>query len=247
MYLLQQRQNHQEEGYLDSKMGEKNPEALSQNTMKFFIRHMSGSARRNKEREEKITHLDSQISVLRDSALSKRPNKEELDRGFDDLGVMMKDLVSNERMIAVNQQKEQREIDEVRERINLLEEKLNGLGHVHFITSKDHSRRIDEHNRKLQDLKKKIELDIESHEKELLHPHHEGYKEAVEQKKQIVIEEPEPDSEKLKRKTDMLNSMVREAEKMLRERGKSIKSEQAENIRRKIKIYKRRIRSLKEA
>lgn len=40
--------------------------------------------------------------------------------------------------------------------------------------------------------------------------------------------------------------MIRGAEKALRSGGKRIKKEQAESIRRKIKIYKRMIKSLKE-
>lgn len=58
-------------------------------------------------------------------------------------------MVSNERMLIVNQQRGQKEIEELRERIDILEEKLTGLSHIHSMTSQDHIRRIDDLSRRI--------------------------------------------------------------------------------------------------
>lgn len=221
-------------------MEEENPEGVSQSTMRFFVRHMSNSAKRVQKREEKIAQLDSQISVLRNTALSKKPNREELEQGFDSLGLRIRDMVSNERMLIASQQKEQREIEELRERIDILEEKLNGLGHINSMTSQDHMRRIDDLSRRIggsighgpssQILSRQMKEERPAN-RHNLHP---------------MMTARDIEREKRHSEIGKLNDMIREAEKALRAGGKRIKKEQEESMRRKIKIYKRRIKSIKE-
>ncbi|MCX6706960.1 MAG: hypothetical protein NT001_02355 [Candidatus Woesearchaeota archaeon] len=225
-------------------MEEDSSDGVSQSTMKFFIRHVSGAARRNKEREEKMAHLDSQISVLKDSALSKKPDKEGLEQGFDSLGLKIKEMVSNERLIAVSQQKEKREIDEIMERLGFLEERLNGLDHVHSMISQEHMRKIDDLSRRIRG---SIGNDPSSGPSQHALPK-QMKNERAENRHKLHPMMTAKDIEKEKKQSEIgkLNEMIRGAEKALRAGGKKINKEQAESIRRKIKIYKRRIKSVRE-
>ncbi|MBU0536294.1 MAG: hypothetical protein KKE20_04975 [Nanoarchaeota archaeon] len=133
-------------------MNQQIQKGFSQSTLKFFVRHMAQASGRQIEREQKLTGLNSQIALLKQTARAPKPNSKKLEVGLEELDRRIKEIINEERLLVVNQQKEERIIEELKERIDLLEEKIQGLGHVHSITSDEHINRIDDMGKKLADV-----------------------------------------------------------------------------------------------
>ncbi|MCX8147322.1 MAG: hypothetical protein N3D84_02545 [Candidatus Woesearchaeota archaeon] len=126
-------------------------EKFSQRTLKFVIRHLANAAKRQKEREEKISTLESQITLLKEKAISGKVGiyKKKMESEFDMLQENIRKLINEERILVLNQKRESEMLQELKERLDLLEEKVLGLGHVHSMTAREHFKRIEELHRML--------------------------------------------------------------------------------------------------
>jgi len=196
---------------------------FSQSTLKFFIRHMAGATRRQVQREEKIAGFESQITMLKRSAMAPKPSRQKIEAGFDDLGSKIKEVIQEERVLVLNQQKE---------RLQLLEERVYGMGHVHSMAVQEHMKRIDEMSRRIRELTSGI-----------------AERKAPEERK-IEQHAAAPvrylDRKKKEESIRMLEAMIRDAERKHKELSrKKMPKKHLDSIKKLIDAYKKRLNSLK--
>ena len=130
-------------------------QGFSPRTLKFFVRHIADASRRQQQREEKISGFESQITMLKKTASAPKPNREKLTLGLDELDKRIKEVIHQERVLVLNQQKETAVIEELKERLGLLEERMLGMGHVHSITEHHHIKKIKDLSRAVREEGKK--------------------------------------------------------------------------------------------
>ncbi len=205
---------------------------FSQSTLKFFIRHMAGATRRQVQREEKIAGFESQITMLKRSAMAPKPSRQKIEAGFDDLGSKIKEVIQEERVLVLNQQKEEKVIEEIKERLQLLEERVYGMGHVHSMAVQEHMKRIDEMSRRIRELTSGI-----------------AERKAPEERK-IEQHAAAPvrylDRKKKEESIRMLEAMIKDAERKHKELSrKKMPKKHLDSIKKLIDAYKKRLNSLK--
>ncbi|MFC1755112.1 hypothetical protein ACFL96_17250 [Thermoproteota archaeon] len=132
---------------------QKMQKCFSQRTLKYFVRHMAAATRVQKQREDKIASLESDISMLHKRATSKKPSKKKIDQDVDNLKNKIRDLVNEERTLVLNQQKKEEIMEQMKERLDMIDEKIHGLGHVHSMTADQYMGRVDEISKRLDQLK----------------------------------------------------------------------------------------------
>lgn len=207
----------------------------SPSTLKFFIRHMTGAARVQKQREQKISGFESQIAMLKRSAMAPKPSKQRIETGFEDLGRKIKEVINEERVLVINQQKEEKVIDELKERINLLEEKVYGLGHVHSMAAHEHMKRIEEMSSRIKELTSGVVARKAPPKERVKHEPH-------------LVRETKRDMDPKKKEDSIrqLELMIKEAEKRHKELSrKNIPKEHLDRLKRTIESHKGRLKGLK--
>ncbi len=235
-------------------MEQQEHKGVSPPTLKFFVRHVASAARGQKERDGKISELDSQVSSLKRSALSGKPAKKKVEKGFDELQRRIKDLINEERTIILNQKKEEEIIEELKERLDILEEKVHGLSHVHSLTSEEHMRRIQDLHKKVNNISSGRERQAEeasgSSSKEEKPessklPVKGQSRKIVEHNPQLVISTMKELGRK-KNHIEMLEEMISNAEKKHAElRKKRIQKKHLDSLKDTIEKHKKALRSIK--
>ncbi|MBD3313023.1 hypothetical protein GF345_01120 [Candidatus Woesearchaeota archaeon] len=206
---------------------------LSQSTLRFFVRHVGQAAGRETEKEEKLSGIDSQIALLKKSARAPVPSKKKLETGLEELDKRIRDVVNQERHLVLNQRKEERILEELKERLDLLEEKIHGLSHVHSMTTDDHFKRISEMGSRLNEVSSRIAERKKARQNLEYNP------------RDIVSQINEID----KRKRDeirKLEEMINQAErKHVELRKKKIPKKHIDHLRKTIDSHKKRLKEMK--
>jgi len=207
---------------------------VSQSSLKFFIRHVALAAGRQMERESKIDGLSSQITMLKKSAKAPKPSKKKLELGLDELDKRIKDVINEERLLVINQQREERVIEELKERLDLLEEKVHGLGHVHSITSDDHIKKIDNMGKKLGDVLARV-------------AERKGKLRAAEYNPKRIVTQVDDINKRKLDKIKKLEEMIGIAEKAHADlKKKKVPKHHLDRLKETIDMHKKKIKSLKK-
>lgn len=206
-------------------MNPENSVKISSYTFRNFIRRLNNAAIKKKYRENQLEEIGDRMKTLSKLSAEKKPSKKQMDKELEKLEMKIREIAAEEKVMVIRQKNEQNEMDELREKIKMLEEKMEGLSHVHSVVTDSHHNRIIE----LQSALKKAGKIEKTPEEEI---------------KRFIIEKVKPIEEAEKKKAVKLKALekARQAKK-LRQAKKAQKIKKAKKSK---KLHPMVIKSLKK-
>jgi len=167
---------------------------LSSYTFRNFIRRLNNAAVRRKYRDEQLSEIGERMKTLGKVSAEKKPSKKKIDKEVESLNLKIREVVEAGKFMRVKQRNEDSEIDELKRKIALLEEKFEGLGHIHSIVT-------DAHNERIAKLQKALVIPDKTPEEEI---------------QKFILEKVKPLEEAKKKKAVKLKALekAREAKKV---------------------------------
>lgn len=232
----------------DKMDAQQNSVKISPHTLRNFIRRINNSAVIKKYREDQLSEISDRMKSLSDTSYEPKPSRKKMDNQLEALGTKIKEFVDEEKVLIVRQKNEQSEIDELKRKIAMLEEKLEGMGHVHSFVTEAHEQRIA----RLQDSllaariaeRRTPEEEIRKFIIEKMKPGEEA------EKREIGAEKKQLAKEKKQKKVPAsviksLKKRISDAEDMYRKLARTgHHKEQLERLKETIGLYKERLGEL---
>lgn len=201
-------------------------------SLRNFVRRLSNASVRKRWRESQLEEIGSRMRELSGGYVEESSLRIKMSE--KDMRVMK--IAEAERTIEKRQITEQREIDQLRENVRVLEERLEALSHIHSFVTDTHAQRIAELQETLK--KAKTGKGLDSMGKEEVH--------------KFVLEKMKPKEEERRQKREKakairsLQKSIDDAEKMYAKlKKKGYLKEDLDRLRVRIDLYKERLDKLK--
>lgn len=210
-----------------------------------FVRRMNNAAVRIRYRNQQLQEIGERMEELSELSAEKRPDKRKMENGIETLKAKIGDFVNQEKVIIVKQKNEQNEIDELKRRLAMMEERIEGLGNLHAVVADTHYKRIVELQKTLQNAESERGRADKNRAEPRAYPEE---KQRVKHHPKLVISTLRKLGAKKKREQIRnIQMMIGEAEKTHSElRKKGIPKRHLEKLKKTIVLHKKRLKELKK-
>ncbi|MFO8016775.1 MAG: hypothetical protein R6U32_06740 [Candidatus Woesearchaeota archaeon] len=117
---------------------------ISPRTFKNFIRRLNNAAITRHQRQKKISDIRERMESLSRESSEEKPSGEKIQKELDELQGRIEEVIGTENSLVKKLGEEDNEIDRLKEKIAMLEERIEGLSHVHSFVADKHNRRLSE-------------------------------------------------------------------------------------------------------